>query len=80
VSGIASIMSRGNTCVPMPQCVFWGIVVILAIVFGTLSAVAVTNHLVLHSQTLWLILAVASFLVCSTVWSIIHFYLKEYGK
>jgi len=79
-SGIIGIMSRGNTCVPMPQCVSWGVVVILAIALGALSAVAVTNSLVLHSQTLWLILAVASFLVCSTVWSIIHFYLKEHGK
>jgi len=75
VGGIIGIMSRDNTCVPVPQCVFWGVVVILAIAFGALSAVAVTNHLVLHSQTLWLILAVASFLVCSAVWSIIHFYL-----
>jgi len=80
MDGIASIMSRDNTCVPMPQCVFWGIIVILAIAFGALSAVAVTNSLVLHSQTLWLILAIASSLVCSTVWSIIHFYQKEHGK
>jgi len=79
VGGIIGIMSRDNTCVPVPQCVFWGIVIILAIVFGALSTVAVTNSLVLHSPTLWFILAIASSLVCSTVWSIIHFYLKEHG-
>jgi len=79
-NNLVNIMSRKAACVPVPQCVFWGVAIILAIALGALSAVAVANHLVLHSQTLWLILAVASFLMCSTVWSIIHFYQKEHGK
>lgn len=76
-SGLIKIMTRSATCVPVPQCVFWGVVVIFAIVLAALLSFIYVNYFALHSKEIWLILAITTFFISSTIWSILHYYAKE---
>lgn len=76
-SGLVKIMTRSATCVPVPQCVFWGVVVIFAIVLAALLSFIYVNYFALHSKEIWLILAITTFFICSTIWSMLHYYAKD---
>lgn len=75
-SGLVKIMSRSATCIPVPQCVFWGVVVILAIVLAALLSFVYINYFTLHSKEIWLILAITTFFICSAIWSMLHYYAR----
>lgn len=76
-SGLVKIMTRSATCVPVPHCVFWGVVVIFAIVLAALLSFACINYFTLHSKEVWLILTITTFFICSAIWSMLHYYAKD---
>jgi len=76
-SALVNVMSRKATCVSVPQCVFWGVAIILAIALGALLSLACINYFTLRSKEVLLILAIATFFICSTIWSMLHYYAKD---
>lgn len=76
-SALVKIMSHKATCVPLPQCVFWGVVIILAITLAALLSFACINYFTLHSKEIWFILTITTFFICCTIWSMLHYYAKD---
>lgn len=75
--GIIDIISRNHTCVPVPQCVFWGLLVMLAVLMIAMTHIACINYYELHSKQLLYILGFTLAMVLSTGWSMVYYYHKH---